>query len=80
MSDDSSFSYDEIPYTSYPYSRTHPDRLCTLARLFGLGAADPQRCRVLELGCAAGGNLVPMAERLSESQFVGVDLSERQIA
>jgi SAM-dependent methyltransferase len=80
MSDDSPSSYDEIPYTSFPYSRTHPDRLCTLGRLFGLAAADPKRCRVLELGCAAGGNLVPMAEALPDSRFVGVDLSERQIA
>src|SRR5690606_39174258 len=23
-------AYDEVPYTSYPYPRTHPDRLCTL--------------------------------------------------
>ena len=80
MSDDSLSSYDEIPYTSFPYSRTHPDRLCTLGRLFGLAAADPRQCRVLELGCAAGGNLVPMAEALPASRFVGVDLSERQIA
>jgi len=80
MSEDVPSSYDEIPYTSFPYSRTHPDRLCTLGRLFGLGAADPRKCRVLELGCAAGGNLVPMAEALPASAFVGVDLSERQIA
>jgi len=73
-------SYDEVPYTSYPYSRTHPDRLCMLARLFGLPAADPRESRVLELGCAAGGNLIPMAEHLPNSTFVGVDRSARQIA
>jgi methyltransferase-like protein/SAM-dependent methyltransferase len=38
------------------------------------------RCRVLELGCAGGGNLVPMALALPGSDFVGVDLSARQIA
>jgi SAM-dependent methyltransferase len=37
-------------------------------------------CRVLELGCAAGGNLIPMAEALPDSTFVGIDLSARQIA
>ena len=52
-------SYDEVPYSSYPYARTQPDRLCTLGRLFGLAPAEPSRCRVLELGCAGGGNLVP---------------------
>jgi cyclopropane fatty-acyl-phospholipid synthase-like methyltransferase len=73
-------SYDEVPYSSYPYARTQPDRLCTLGRLFGLVPAEPSQCRVLELGCASGGNLVPMAERAPESRFVGVDLSARQIA
>src|SRR5688500_17747890 len=74
-----STSYDELPYTSYPYWRTTPDRMCTLARLFGLVAAPPSRARVLELGCASGGNILPLAERWPESSFVGVDLSERQI-
>ncbi len=72
-------SYDDVPYTSFPYARTHPDRLCSIARLFGVEAASPGRARVLELGCAAGGNLAPMAERLPDSEFVGVDLSARQV-
>lgn len=72
-------AYDEVPYPASPYSQSHPDRLQTLARLFGLVAADPRRCRVLELGCADGANLVPMAVALPESSFVGVDLASRQI-
>lgn len=72
-------SYDDVPYTSYPYVRTSPDRLCTLARLFGVDAVAPADARVLELGCAGGGNLVPMADRLPRARFVGVDLSARQI-
>jgi len=39
----------------------------------------PDRCRVLELGTASGGNLIPMGFSWPESQFVGIDLSERQI-
>lgn len=74
-----SSSYDELPYTSYPYFRTAPDRMCALARLFGLVAAPPSLARVLELGCASGGNIVPLAERWPEAHFVGIDLSERQI-
>jgi len=35
---------------------------------------------VLELGCAAGGNLLPMADALPGSTFVGIDLSPHQIA
>jgi SAM-dependent methyltransferase len=72
-------SYDDVPYTSFPYVRTSPDRLCTLARLFGVPAAAPAGARVLELGCASGGNLVPMADRLPAGRFVGVDLSAQQI-
>ncbi|QJW97415.1 methyltransferase regulatory domain-containing protein [Frigoriglobus tundricola] len=72
-------SYDAVPYDSLPFAQTHPSRLATVATLFGLTPPPPARCRVLELGCAAGGNLIPMAEALPESTFVGVDLSARQI-
>ncbi len=73
-------SYDEVPYPSFSYPQTHPDRLATLATLFGMTPPPVERCRVLELGCASGGNLIPMAEALPHSEFVGIDLSERQIA
>jgi methyltransferase-like protein/SAM-dependent methyltransferase len=39
-----------------------------------------ERCRVLELGCAGGGNLIPMALGLPDSTFTGIDLSIRQVA
>lgn len=73
------FSYDVVPYTSYPYARTHPDRLETVGRLFGMTPAPAGACRVLELGCASGGNLVPMAAQLPDSELVGIDLGARQI-
>ncbi|MBW2661649.1 MAG: class I SAM-dependent methyltransferase [Deltaproteobacteria bacterium] len=72
-------SYDEVPYESQSFPQSHPDRLATLARLFGLSPAPVTQCRVLELGCAAGGNLIPMAFHLPDSEFVGIDLSRRQI-
>src|SRR5262245_7368480 len=72
--------YDEVPYDSHPFAQAHPDRLATVATLFGLRPAPVQRCRVLELGCASGGNLIPMAEQLPESRFLGVDQSARQVA
>lgn len=72
-------TYDEVPYESYPFPQAHPDRLATVATLFGLQPAPLGHCRVLELGCAAGGNLIPMALALPESQFIGLDLSQRQI-
>jgi SAM-dependent methyltransferase len=73
-------SYEELPYPSRAFAETHPDHLATLARLFRLTPPPVERCRVLELGCASGGNLIPMALSLPESHFVGVDLSRRQIA
>ena len=73
-------SYEEVPYPSRAFAETHPDHLATLARLFGLTPPPVERCRVLELGCAAGSNLIPMALSLPGSHFVGVDLSSRQIA
>ncbi|MCE9562495.1 MAG: class I SAM-dependent methyltransferase [Planctomycetes bacterium] len=73
-------TYDELPYDSNPFSQTHPSRLATVATLFGLTPAPVEKCRVLELGCAAGGNITPLAELYPESEFVGVDLSARQVA
>jgi|GEM_PF-44045 len=72
-------SYDDIPYESHPFAQSHPNRLFTIGTLFGLRPTPVQKCRVLELGCASGGNLIPMADYLPESQFVGVDNSARQV-
>jgi methyltransferase-like protein/SAM-dependent methyltransferase len=72
-------SYEQVPYPSALQHHTHPDRLAMLALLHGIEPAMPQRCRVLELGCADGGNLIPMAIELPESAFTGIDLSPRQI-
>jgi methyltransferase-like protein/trans-aconitate methyltransferase len=79
MSNASGSSYDEVPYVDTCHASTHPDRLATLAAVHGLPAPPLERCRVLELGCARGGNLLPMALELPEASFVGVDLSTRQV-
>lgn len=73
-------SYDEFLYPTYSFPQTHPDLLGTLAGLFGLPAAPVDRCRVLELGCASGGNLIPLAVAWPGSTFLGVDYSARQTA
>jgi methyltransferase-like protein/cyclopropane fatty-acyl-phospholipid synthase-like methyltransferase len=79
MSANNVTSYDVIPYPSYAFPQTHPDRLAVIATLLGLRPQPVERCRVLELGCAAGSNIIPMAEELPESTFLGIDLSQRQI-
>src|SRR5450755_1999859 len=68
-------SYEELPYPSSSFAQTHPDRLATLGRLFGLAPAPVDRCRILEMGCSAGGNLIPLAATLPHSEFVGIDFS-----
>src|SRR5882672_5209454 len=72
--------YDAIPYPSNPFRQTRPERLAAVAKLFGLDAPAPESCRVLELGCSMGGNLIVMAQDHPRSQFVGIDASSRQIA
>src|ERR1017187_2313001 len=64
-------AYDAVSYAGSPFSQTHPYRLA---------AAPPERCRVLELGCGDGGNLIPMAYVLPGSTFLGLDAAHSAIA
>jgi methyltransferase-like protein/SAM-dependent methyltransferase len=73
-------AYDEVLYESHPFPQTHPNRLATIGQLFGMTPAPANNCRVLELGCSSGGNILPLAERYPESEFIGIDASARQIA
>lgn len=73
-------SYDLIPYPTLPKVFVHPAHLATLARLFGMQPAPPDRCRVLDIGCAAGDDIIPMAVALPGSTFVGIDAAAAQIA
>ncbi len=68
--------YDAIPYLSQPFKHSHPDRLKTIAHLYGLESPDIQHCRVLELGCGGGENLIPIACDYPQSSFYGIDLAQ----
>ena len=72
--------YDQVNYPSYTHPQTHPDRLAVIGALFGLNPTPVDRCRVLEVGCGDGTNLVPMAWASPQSTFVGMDLAARPIA
>jgi methyltransferase-like protein/SAM-dependent methyltransferase len=72
-------SYDLVPYESHPHASTHVEHLYTIGRLFGMTPPDFRRVRVLELGSAAGGNLIPMALGYPDSRFLGIDLSGREV-
>lgn len=79
MSEPHATPYDEVEYPSAIFPQTHPDRLAVHATLFGMRPADVDRCRVLELGCGDGSNLIAMACALPGSTFLGVDLSGNAI-
>lgn len=71
--------YDQVPYESSAFPETHPDSLGTVGRLFGLNVAPVETSRVLELGCARGENIIPLAAALPNSEFIGIDFSATQI-
>jgi SAM-dependent methyltransferase len=71
--------YDDVPYPAHPLWQSHPVRLAAIATMLDMRPEPVDRCRVLELGCATGGNLIPMADRFRESTFVGIDYSQVQI-
>jgi SAM-dependent methyltransferase len=73
-------AYGQVPYPGVAFPQTHPDRLATNACLMGMKPAAPERCRLLELGCGDGSNLVPMAAALKDSKFVGLDLDPHAVA
>ena len=79
MSNTAANPYDEVPYPSQPLRHTQPARLEAIAAMFGMQPAPADRCNVLELGCATGGNLIPLANRCPQSRFLGIDYSQVQI-
>lgn len=72
-------AYDALPYAGEAYPQTHPSALFSAAWLLGMSPAEPRQCRVLELGCADGTNLIAMAAGLPEATFVGIDGSTVQV-
>jgi len=72
--------YDQVSYPGRAYPEAHPDRLFVCARLHGLEPQAVDQCRLLELGCGNGAHLLALATALPDSEFVGIDASERAIA
>jgi methyltransferase-like protein/SAM-dependent methyltransferase len=72
--------YDEVLYPEMTFPQTHPNRLATVAFLRGMQPAPIRDCRVLELGCGVGSNLIGMAFQSPTSEFIGLDLAQRPIA
>lgn len=79
MPEKNSINYEDVVYPNFVHAQTHPNRLATMARAYGLTSAPVENCRVLEIGCGSGTNILAMATNLPRSEFVGVDLSENHI-
>src|SRR5262249_8589505 len=76
---ESATAYDEVDYPGHPFVETHPDHLAVLGFLYGMTPTPLRSCRVLELGCGVGANLIPMAFDAPDSKFVGIDLSAESV-
>ncbi|MGN7611333.1 methyltransferase regulatory domain-containing protein [Magnetococcales bacterium HHB-1] len=68
------FRYDHSAMVSLPYPDSRPEHLKTVAKVSGFDSTDIHSARVLELGCIAGGNILPLAALYPDSNFVGVDM------
>jgi SAM-dependent methyltransferase len=71
--------FDQIEYPSIALPQTWPDRLGTLAVLHGLRPA-VEDCRLLELGCGDGLNLIAMAVAMPRARCVGIELAAQPVA
>jgi len=68
------------PYKTFARKETHPARIGALARLYGIEAAPADRCKVFEIGCGDGGNIIPLAAQYPQSSFIGIDIDSDLIA
>jgi SAM-dependent methyltransferase len=71
--------YDATPYNSLSFPQSAPGQLAAVAHLFGLETPEVSSARVLEIGCATGGNLIPFAAAHPQARVVGLDLSQVQV-
>lgn len=73
MSGEPSTSSQIYPAMSHPVA--DPAAFVVAARFAGFDAPDPARARVLEIGCATGHHLLPLALRWPQAEFTGLDVN-----
>lgn len=71
--------YDLLQYKSFPFAHATAANMFTLAKFLGYNAPNFKTARVLEVGCASGGNLTPQAYDYPDATFCGIDYSKIQI-
>ena len=73
-------SYNTFPYDSHAFKWCSPAYIRAVAYLYGVDLPPVQKARVLEIGCAAGGNSLPFAFMYPKAEIMAIDISEAQIA
>ena len=68
-------TYESTPYTSRAFKASSPLRLEAISALFGFKGKALGSCRVLELGCSFGANIIYAALNAPSAEFVGIDIS-----
>ncbi|MEI7909147.1 MAG: class I SAM-dependent methyltransferase [Verrucomicrobiota bacterium] len=71
--------YQNHSYPAMSHPLADPAVTAVAARLGGLTSAHPRQARILEIGCASGHNLLPLAKRWPQSECIGMDLTEKAI-
>lgn len=71
--------YEKRVYPPMSHPLSDPAVSAVAARMGGLQVPDPRRARILEIGCCSGHNIIPLAMRWPESEFIGIDLAETSI-
>lgn len=71
--------YESRAYPAMSHPLSDPAVSGVGALLGGLQIRHPSQARILEIGCCSGLNLIPLALRWPESEFLGIDLSGASI-
>ncbi len=79
LQDSINTAYIQSKYQSFPIAYSHPNNLATSAYLFGFDVSDIITARILEIGCASGENILPLAFSYPNAEFVAFDIVEEYI-
>ncbi|QKF62356.1 SAM-dependent methyltransferase [Campylobacter mucosalis] len=71
--------YDEVPYFSAAFVDSSVLRLQAIGEFLNINPPPLKNARVLELGSAYGGNILPFAIHNSDADVVGIDISSTQV-
>ena len=73
-------SYEAANYASHAYEQSSfIANIHARSRLRGLNPKAPNSAKVLEIGCASGGNLIAQALVFKDTQFTCIELSKAKM-